>query len=132
MINMQQVLYYKIGFREGGSHIRVRQILGFRGSGFGLRVQGSTNLFSAESASGKEYLSHRGLGVRGEVLGVLEGVLVVSVKEIMSVHGVGLRGDLGVGFSTSHPRGSVGRTYGLRVQVEELVVRGFSGSVIIG
>ena len=89
-----------------GNHIRVEDLglRGVRGSMGSVSAETFSNNgvdlvasgFSTSSASGKEYLSHRGLGVRGEVLSVLEGVLVVSVKEIMSVHGVGLRSQEGV------------------------------------
>ncbi len=62
----------------------------------GLALVGA-DLVVAKILSGPR---HRvGLGIRGEELGILEEVLVVSVKKIMSAHGVrssGFDGCLGV------------------------------------
>ena len=152
IIMRQVVLCYKIGFREGV------HTLGFgRSWGSGVRgwSQGSTGEWLDEIGLGqrKSILSHPrrrtwlasgshrirpgrcrscrredlvvssyrvGLGVRGEELGVLEEVLGVFVSTTWASGFSGIRSGKKY---LSHLRS---------VQVEELVVRGCSGSLVFG
>ena len=78
---------------NGSRSCRIREEgLGWR-RGLGFVLVG-VDLVVAKILSGPRH--QVGLGIRGEELGILEEVLVVSVKKIMSVHGVRSSGSEGV------------------------------------
>ena len=79
-----------------GDRSRIREGLGSVSGRIGFVLVG-VDLVVAKILSGPRH--QVGLGIRGEELGILEEVLVVSVKKIMSVHGVrssGFDGCIGV------------------------------------
>src|SRR4051812_11334767 len=90
---------YKIGFSDKRSHIRVLRSWGSGGSGFGLRVQGSTGSFSDGRVD---------LGVRVNELGVASGRIGLALVGVVLV----------VATILSGPRHRVG----LGIQDEVLVV----------